>query len=261
MQRNWIGRFEGIEMQFGIAGRGETLPIYTTRPDTVMGVTFVAVAPEHPLAHEAAVDNPAVQDFIASCRNTRVAEADMATLEKRGVDTGFKAGTRSPASRCHLGGQFRADGIRHGAVMAVPAHDQRDYEFARKNGIAVRQCIPRQRNPGGGSVPAAFVAKGILVIPANCGLTRGGLCGHRGLAGTGRKGPAPGYYRLREWGAAPALLGLPIDHQLRVLRRVPCRPPTCRVVLRPMSSSRPPLPLKKCYLHRATCPRRQGGTK
>ena len=78
-------------MQFGIAGRADTLPIYTTRPDTVMGVTFVAVAPEHPLAAEAAAGNPALQVFIDECRNTRVAEADMATLEKKGVATGFMA--------------------------------------------------------------------------------------------------------------------------------------------------------------------------
>jgi leucyl-tRNA synthetase len=84
MQRNWIGRSEGIEMQFGIAGRDATLPIYTTRPDTVMGVTYVAVAPEHALATEAATGNPALQAFIDECRSTRVAEADMATMEKKG---------------------------------------------------------------------------------------------------------------------------------------------------------------------------------
>ena len=126
MQRNWIGRSEGIEMQFGLAGRVDTLPIYTTRPDTVMGVTFVAVAPEHPLAHEAAAGNPALREFIESCRNTRVAEADMATLEKRGVDTGLKA--LHPVSGEPVpiwAANFVLMEYGHGAVMAVPAHRRR----------------------------------------------------------------------------------------------------------------------------------------
>ena len=138
MQRNWIGRSEGIEMQFGIEGRDDTLIIYTTRPDTLMGVTYVAVAPEHALAGEAAGNNPALQDFIELCRNTRVAEADMATLEKKGVDTGLKAihpvtGEAVPIWAAN----FVLMEYGAGAVMAVPAHDQRDYEFAQQNGLPV----------------------------------------------------------------------------------------------------------------------------
>ena len=113
-------------------GRDDTLLIYTTRPDTLMGVTYVAVAPEHPLAAEAAAGNPELQAFIEECRNTRVAEADLATQEKKGVDTGLKAmhpitGEEVPVWAAN----FVLMEYGSGAVMSVPAHDQRDYEFAQ----------------------------------------------------------------------------------------------------------------------------------
>ena len=164
MQRNWIGRSEGIEMQFGVAGRDATLPIYTTRPDTVMGVTFVAVAPEHALAQEAAASNPALQAFIDECSNTRVAEADMATLEKQGVDTGLKAvhpitGNEVPVWAAN----FVLMEYGAGAVMAVPAHDQRDYEFAQKNGIPIVQVIhPATDGQSADLAQAAFTDRGVL---------------------------------------------------------------------------------------------------
>jgi leucyl-tRNA synthetase len=164
MQRNWIGRSEGIEMQFGVAGRDATLPIYTTRPDTVMGVTFVAVAPEHALAHEAAESNPALRAFIDECSRTRVAEADMATLEKKGVDTGLKAlhpitGNEVPIWAAN----FVLMEYGAGAVMAVPAHDQRDYEFAQKNGIPIVQVIhPATQEQSADLSSAAFTDKGVL---------------------------------------------------------------------------------------------------
>lgn len=83
MQRNWIGRSEGVEITFNVADSDDTLTVYTTRPDTFMGATYVAVAAGHPLAQEAAAGNPSLQAFIDECRNTKVAEADMATMEKR----------------------------------------------------------------------------------------------------------------------------------------------------------------------------------
>jgi len=206
MQRNWIGRSEGIEMQFGLAGRSGTLPIYTTRPDTVMGVTFVAVAPEHPLAHEAAVGNPALREFIDSCRNTRVAEADMATLEKRGVDTGLEAlhpisGEPVPIWAAN----FVLMEYGHGAVMAVPAHDQRDYEFACKNGIPIRQVIhPAGDAPAADLASAAFVEKGILADSGEfSGLTSNAafaaIADWLERAGKGRRQVN---YRLRDWGVS-----------------------------------------------------------
>ena len=206
MQRNWIGRSEGIEMQFGLAGRDDTLPIYTTRPDTVMGVTFVAVAPEHPLAHEAAAGNPALREFIDSCRNTRVAEADMATLEKRGVDTGLKA--LHPVSGEPVpiwAANFVLMEYGHGAVMAVPAHDQRDYEFARNNGIPIRQVIhPAGDAPAADLASAAFVEKGVLRDSGEfSGLTSdeafAAIADWLERAGKGRRQVN---YRLRDWGVS-----------------------------------------------------------
>ncbi|MGB5540518.1 MAG: leucine--tRNA ligase [Gammaproteobacteria bacterium] len=207
MQRNWIGRSEGVEMQFGIEGRTETLPIYTTRPDTLMGVTYVAVAPEHPLAAEAAAGNPALAAFINECRNTRVAEADMATLEKKGIDTGLRAlhpvtGDVVPVWTAN----FVLMEYGHGAVMAVPAHDQRDYEFARQNGLTIRQVI----YPAGNSSQtvdmskAAFTDKGIL---QNSGRFSG-LSSEQAFEAIANwlvaagKGARQVNYRLRDWGVS-----------------------------------------------------------
>ncbi len=164
MQRNWIGRSEGIEMHFGVAGRDATLPIYTTRPDTVMGVTFVAVAPEHALALEAATGNPQLQAFIDECASTRVAEADMATLEKRGVDTGLKAVHPISGDEVPIwAANFVLMEYGAGAVMAVPAHDQRDYEFAQQNGIPVIQVVhPASDAQSADLTKAAFTDKGVL---------------------------------------------------------------------------------------------------
>ncbi|ATO32178.1 Leucine--tRNA ligase [Dickeya dianthicola] len=142
MQRNWIGRSEGVEITFRIADGDDTLTVYTTRPDTFMGVTYVAVAAGHPLALKAAENNPALQDFIAECRNTKVAEADMATMEKKGVATGLFAihpltGENVPVWAAN----FVLMEYGTGAVMAVPGHDQRDWEFAHKYHLLVKPVI------------------------------------------------------------------------------------------------------------------------
>ncbi|MCA7011522.1 leucine--tRNA ligase [Dickeya dadantii] len=142
MQRNWIGRSEGVEITFDVADGEEKLSVYTTRPDTFMGVTYVAVAAGHPLALKAAENNPALQDFIAECRNTKVAEADMATMEKKGVATGLFAihpltGENVPVWAAN----FVLMEYGTGAVMAVPGHDQRDWEFAHKYNLPVKPVI------------------------------------------------------------------------------------------------------------------------
>ncbi|MGM3161201.1 leucine--tRNA ligase [Dickeya undicola] len=142
MQRNWIGRSEGVEITFNVADGADTLTVYTTRPDTFMGVTYVAVAAGHPLALKAAENNPALQDFIAECRNTKVAEADMATMEKKGVATGLYAihpltGEKVPVWAAN----FVLMEYGTGAVMAVPGHDQRDWEFAHKYSLPVKPVI------------------------------------------------------------------------------------------------------------------------
>jgi leucyl-tRNA synthetase len=206
MQRNWIGRSEGIEMQFGIAGREDTLSIYTTRPDTVMGVTYVAVAPEHPLASEAAAGNPELQAFIEECRNTRVAEADLATQEKKGFDTGLKAvhpinGAEVPVWAAN----FVLMEYGSGAVMSVPAHDQRDYEFAQTNGIAIKQVIhPVSDEQVADLATAAFVEKGVLQDSGEFS----GLSSAQAFAAIGDwleqagRGTRQVNYRLRDWGVS-----------------------------------------------------------
>ncbi|MGB5716483.1 MAG: leucine--tRNA ligase [Gammaproteobacteria bacterium] len=206
MQRNWIGRSEGIEMQFGIAGRDDGLSIYTTRPDTLMGVTYVAVAPDHPLAAEAAVGNTELADFIEACRVSGVSEAELATQEKKGLDTGLKAvhpvsGEQVPVWAAN----FVLMEYGSGAVMSVPAHDQRDYEFAKANGIPVRQVIfPANDRQVADLESAAFVEKGVL---KNSG-EFDDLSSAQAFEAIGDwleqagKGRRQVNYRLRDWGVS-----------------------------------------------------------
>ncbi|KPN20836.1 leucine--tRNA ligase [Xanthomonas sp. Mitacek01] len=142
MQRNWIGRSEGLEFAFDVAGSDETLAVYTTRPDTLMGVTFVSVAAEHPLAMRAAEGNPELADFIADLRQGGVSEAELETQVKRGMDTGLRAihpvtGDEIPVWVAN----FVLMGYGTGAVMAVPGHDQRDWEFAKAYGLPIRMVV------------------------------------------------------------------------------------------------------------------------
>lgn len=142
MQRNWIGRSEGCEIAFKVDGYPKKLKIYTTRPDTLMGVTYLAVAPDHPLAKEAAKTDASIQKFVESCQGVRMAEADLATMEKRGIATSFKAihpitGVEVPVWIAN----FVLMQYGSGAVMAVPAHDQRDWEFAQKYNLPLKEVI------------------------------------------------------------------------------------------------------------------------
>ncbi|MFC3394919.1 leucine--tRNA ligase [Brenneria rubrifaciens] len=142
MQRNWIGRSEGVEITFAIADSQEKLSVYTTRPDTFMGVTYVAVAASHPLAQQAAANNPELADFIAECRNTKVAEADMATMEKKGMATGLYAIHPLNGEKVAIwAANFVLMDYGTGAVMAVPGHDQRDWEFANKYDLSIKPVI------------------------------------------------------------------------------------------------------------------------
>ncbi len=142
MQANWIGRSEGLELEFEVEGTAEPLRVYTTRPDTLFGVTYMAVAAEHPLAQRAAAGNPDLQAFIAECQRTGVTEAVLETMEKRGMPLGFHAvhpftGEKVPVWVAN----FVLMSYGTGAVMAVPAHDQRDWEFARRYGLRIHQVI------------------------------------------------------------------------------------------------------------------------
>jgi leucyl-tRNA synthetase len=146
MQRNWIGRSEGVEANFGVEGAGDNMRIFTTRPDTIMGVTYMAVAAEHPLALEAADNDPAVAGFIQECRQTSTSEVDIETVEKKGMPLGRNAihpisGQPVPIWVAN----FVLMGYGTGAVMAVPGHDQRDWEFARKYQLSQRWLGTRHR--------------------------------------------------------------------------------------------------------------------
>ncbi|HEX5306913.1 MAG TPA: leucine--tRNA ligase [Dyella sp.] len=142
MQRNWIGRSEGLEIQFQVEGGGEPLSVFTTRPDTLMGVTFVSVAAEHPLALHAASLDERVARVLAEMKHGGVSEAELETQEKRGVDTGLKVlhpltGEPIPVWVAN----FVLMGYGTGAVMAVPGHDQRDWEFAKKYDLPIKMVI------------------------------------------------------------------------------------------------------------------------
>ena len=204
MQRNWIGRSEGVEMDFALAGE-EPLRVYTTRPDTLMGVSYVALAAAHPLTKKLAEKDSRVAEFAAECLRSKVAEADIATMEKKGVDTGLRAihpitGEEVPVWVAN----FVLMDYGTGAVMAVPAHDQRDWEFARAFGLPIPQVI-EPADGGEADIDAgAFTEKGRLV---NSGAFDGLTSDEAFDAIAERlksegKGERKVNYRLRDWGVS-----------------------------------------------------------
>ncbi|HUX29005.1 MAG TPA: leucine--tRNA ligase [Thiobacillus sp.] len=151
MQANWIGKSVGVRFAFPyrLDGKDEQLWVFTTRADTIMGVTFCAVAAEHPLATRAAQDNPALAAFIAECKQGSVAEADMATMEKKGMDTGLKVTHPLTGEQVPVWvGNYVLMSYGDGAVMAVPAHDERDFGFAQKYGLPIKQVIGEKGEEG-----------------------------------------------------------------------------------------------------------------
>lgn len=203
MQRNWIGRSEGVEIHFKV--NGETLPVYTTRPDTLMGVTYLAIAAEHPLAHQAALNNPLLESFIKECAQTSVAEATLETMEKRGIDTGLLAvhpisGETVPVWVAN----FVLMGYGSGAVMSVPAHDQRDFEFAQKYNLPIKQVIVKKEESISENLTAAMIEKGILINSGDFT----GLTSHQAFDSIANYlaeknlGSKKVNFRLRDWGVS-----------------------------------------------------------
>lgn len=204
MQRNWIGRSEGLEIEFKVANSDQSLSVYTTRPDTIYGVTYMGLAAQHPLAREAAKSNPELADFIEQCKNSKVAEADIATMEKLGMDTGIRAvhpmtGEEIPVWVAN----FVLMDYGSGAVMAVPGHDQRDWEFATKYELPIVPVI--EPFSGEGDIKAAAITEKGKVI--NSGDYNGmssqqafdaiaDLLEQRGV------GQRCVNYRLRDWGVS-----------------------------------------------------------
>ena len=205
MQRNWIGRSEGMEVEFEVPGH-DSLIIYTTRPDTLYGATFMAIAAEHPLALEAAAGSPEIAEFVDSCRKTNTSEAALEKMEKLGMALGINAinpvnGEQIPVWIAN----FVLMGYGTGAIMSVPAHDQRDWEFARKYGIEIRQVV----EPADGSA---------IDLDAGSFVTKDGRCCNSDIldgldfpAAFDRiadhieaqgKGSRQVNYRLRDWGVS-----------------------------------------------------------
>ncbi len=203
MQKNWIGRSEGVELSFEV--NGEPMRVFTTRPDTLMGVSYVAVAPEHPLALSAAENNSELAAFIEECKLLETSEAAMETMEKRGCPTGLEAihpitGEAVPV----FAANFVLMGYGEGAVMAVPAHDQRDWEFAKKYGIAIKQVIAPQDGTAIDLEVGAYTEKGVLVDSGEfTGLefkpAFDAIAEHLTKIGKGKKTVN---YRLRDWGVS-----------------------------------------------------------
>ena len=210
MQSNWIGRSEGVNLDFEVADETDEslrcLSVYTTRPDTLMGVTYVAVAPQHPVARKAAETNSELAQFIAEQNQTKVAEAEMATMEKLGMDTGLKAihpinGHSVPIYTAN----FVLMSYGSGAVMAVPGHDQRDWDFAKKYGLEIKQVVePISDELICDLSREAFVEKGRLI---NSGQFNGltfteafdAIAAYLTERGRGEKTIN---FRLRDWGVS-----------------------------------------------------------
>ncbi|GEN22420.1 leucine--tRNA ligase [Halomonas cupida] len=204
MQRNWIGKSRGVELAFDVEG-DEPLKVYTTRPDTLMGVTYVAVAAGHPLARKAAENAPELAGFIEDCAQGGTSEAELATMEKRGMATGFEAvhpltGRRIPVYVAN----FVLMEYGTGAVMAVPGHDQRDWEFATKYGLPIEPVIADADGNTPDLSEAAWVEHGKLINSGEFD----GLDFQAAFDAIAARLEQQGHgeiktnYRLRDWGVA-----------------------------------------------------------
>ena len=205
MQRNWIGRSEGVEITFDVADTNEKVAVYTTRPDTFYGVSYLGIAAAHPLASLAAENNPELAAFIQEAKNAKVAEADLATMEKKGMATGLFAihpltGEKLPIWVAN----FVLMHYGTGAVMAVPAHDQRDYEFANKYGLQIKQVIAPLAGQEIDLSKEAFTEHGTLVNSAEFDGRDfegafNGIADKLEQLGVGKRQVN---YRLRDWGVS-----------------------------------------------------------
>ena len=208
MQENWIGRSEGVELEFGLEHSEETLSVFTTRPDTLMGVTYLAVAPQHPLAIRAAVENPELTAFIDECKNMKVTEAEMAIMEKKGFATGVAAihpitGDSVPIWVAN----FVLMTYGSGAVMSVPAHDERDWSFAKKYKLPIKQVITSADETVANNInmeEGAYLEKGVLI---NSGKFDGlsseeSLDAIVAVLSEDKAGRKTINYRLRDWGVS-----------------------------------------------------------
>ncbi len=203
MQRNWIGRSEGVEAEFHVPSLGTALSVYTTRPDTLMGVTYLAVAPEHPLALRAGEADAKIRGFLDACAHSGTSEAELETMEKRGMPLGFEAlhpvtGEALPIWVAN----FVLMGYGTGAVMAVPAHDQRDFEFATRYGLPIKAVVYPANGDPLDALQSAYVERGVLrhsgrFDDLSSEQAFEAVADHLERLGKGRRRR---HYRLRDWG-------------------------------------------------------------
>jgi leucyl-tRNA synthetase len=201
MQRNWIGRSEGTEVDFAVTGIQDPIRIYTTRVDTLLGVTYLAIAPEHPLAQKAAETHPQIAAFLQECQHRKTAEAALSVLEKRGIATEFTA--IHPISQEALPvwvANYVLMEYGAGAVMAVPAHDQRDFEFAQYYQLPIKKVLQAVGVNGEDQDP--FLGEGITIHSAPFdGLSstqaKQAITDYLVDKGQGKRSV---HYRLRDWG-------------------------------------------------------------
>ncbi|MGH8224118.1 MAG: leucine--tRNA ligase [Woeseiaceae bacterium] len=205
MQRNWIGRSEGVELAFDVDGEDEPLTVFTTRPDTLMGVTCMAVAAEHPLAAKAAAADAGIAAFVEECKKTQASEAALETMEKKGMPLGVSAvhplsGEAVPVWVAN----FVLMGYGTGAVMVVPGHDQRDWEFVRKHGLPVVQVVEPEDGSAIDVRQAPWLDYGRVVNSGpmdgmNYGQALDWVADRFEKEGRGRRKI---HYRLRDWGVS-----------------------------------------------------------
>ncbi|MFK7816143.1 MAG: leucine--tRNA ligase [Gammaproteobacteria bacterium] len=210
MQNNWVGRSEGVQIKFDIEDVQDevrhSINVYTTRPDTLMGVSYIAIAAEHDLAKQVSKKSSQIADFILSCKQTKVSEAEVSTIEKRGIDTGLLAihpitGEKIPVWIAN----FVLAEYGSGAVMSVPAHDQRDWEFATKYNLTIKPVIAADKNSTSVDVSQeAFTEKGWLFdstqfnnLSSQQAFDK--IAEHLESQGKGSKQVN---YRLRDWGVS-----------------------------------------------------------
>jgi len=203
MQKNWIGRSEGVEVTFPLVGSDESLKIFTTRADTLFGVTYIAIAPQHPLAKRAAENNLLLSRFLDDCKNIKVAEAELATLEKRGLPTGLSA--LHPITQQPIPiwvANFVVMEYGAGAVMAVPAHDQRDFEFAKLYQLPMTQVIMPNNQTSWDFSKSAYTQAGELINSQQYTGFSSKIASTQiiELLENHGKGQRKTHYRLRDWG-------------------------------------------------------------
>ena len=208
MQRNWIGKSRGVELAFGLdeaIANLDRIEVYTTRPDTLYGVTYISLAAEHPITLALAENNTELAEFISACKQASVAEADMAQAEKLGMDTGLRAThpLTGEAIPVWVANYVLMD-YGSGAVMAVPAHDERDWEFARKYTLPMKTVVCDPDGKPAETADSAYTEYGVLTASAefdgrDFDEAFEGIAARLEATGMGQ---TTTQFRLRDWGVS-----------------------------------------------------------